>query len=144
MNHDKQATPSGDTSRRTFLKETAAGAAAVGGLSLARSAHAAGTGEIKIGMIGCGGRCSGAAAYALALGKDVKLAALADVFEDRMDARRKLFQQRFPDQFIATDDTCVTNGLDGYKTVIEACRRRAHRLRVEVPHVLRRRGRQGG
>ena len=107
-------------SRRDFLKTTAAsGAAMVGGLSLVRGAHAAGTEEIRVGMIGCGGRCSGAAASALRTGKDVKLAGMADVFQKRMEAKRKLFQTQFPEQFTATDATC-TYGLDGYKTVIEA------------------------
>ena len=107
------------TTRRDFLKTSAAGAATVGGLSLARSAHAAGRQEIKIGMIGCGGRCSGAAGAALSLGKDVKLAAMTDIFQNRMESKRKLFKTKFPEQFVATDETCVF-GLDGYKTVIDA------------------------
>ena len=107
-------------SRRDFLKTTAAaGAATVGGLALVRAAHAAGEQEIRVGMIGCGGRCSGAAASALGQGKDVKLAAMADVFENRMEAKRTLFKTKYPDQFLATDDTC-TFGLDGYQAVIEA------------------------
>jgi len=105
--------------RRDFLKASAAGAVAIGGLSLARSAHAAGSQEIKIGMIGCGGRCSGAAAQALGVGKDVKLVAMVDVFQNRMEAMRKYFRENFAEQFLATDDTC-TYGLDGYKAVIEA------------------------
>ena len=105
-------------SRRDFLKTTA-GAATVGGLALARSAHAAGKQEIRIGMVGCGGRCSGAAAAALRQGKDVKLAAMADVFENRMAAKRDYFKAKFPDQFVGSDDTCVF-GLDGYKAVIKA------------------------
>jgi myo-inositol 2-dehydrogenase/D-chiro-inositol 1-dehydrogenase len=104
-------------SRREFLK--GAGAATIGGLSLARSAHAQGKQEIRIGMLGCGGRCSGAAAQALSVGKDVKLAGMDDVFQDRMQAKRKYFKANFPDQFVATDATC-THGLDGYKAVIEA------------------------
>jgi len=108
-----------DASRRTFLKASTVGAATLGGLSLARSAHAAGSQDIKIGMIGCGGRCSGAAAQALSVGKDVKLAGMVDVFRDRMESRRDYFKKRFPDQFVATDDTC-TDGLDGYKAVIDA------------------------
>ena len=107
-------------SRRTFLKSTAAaGAATVGGLSLARSAHGAGKQEIRVGMIGCGGRCSGAAAAALSVGPDVKLAAMTDVFESRMRAKREYFSTKNPDQFVATDDTCAY-GLDGYKRVIES------------------------
>jgi predicted dehydrogenase len=98
---------------------TLAGAATVGGLSLARSAHAAGKQEVRIGMIGCGGRCSGAAASALGLGKDVKLAGMADVFETRMRAKQKWFKAQYPDQFVAKDEACAF-GLDGYKAVIAA------------------------
>jgi predicted dehydrogenase len=106
-------------SRREFLKKSALGAAAAYGLSVARGAHAAGNEVIKVGMIGCGGRCSGAAAQALSVGKDVKLVAMTDVFENRMEAKRNLFKTNHADQFLATDETC-TYGLDGYKTVIEA------------------------
>ena len=76
------------SSRRDFLQASAAGAATACGLALARSAHAAGSESIRIGMLGCGGRCSGAAAQALSLGKDVKLVGMVDVFEDRMRAQR--------------------------------------------------------
>ncbi|MGO8746700.1 MAG: Gfo/Idh/MocA family protein [Thermoguttaceae bacterium] len=116
-----EARTRGTASRREFLRGTAAaGAAAMGGLAIARSAHAAGKQEIKIGMIGCGGRCSGAAAQALGLGKDVKLTGMVDVFENRMRAKQDLFKAQFPDQFAATSDTC-TWGLDGYKAVLAAC-----------------------
>ena len=56
--------------RRDFLKTStvAASAAAVGTLDLSRSAHAAGSDIIKVGMIGCGGRNSGAAGQALTRG----------------------------------------------------------------------------
>ncbi len=116
---DSPQSASSTSSRREFLKTSAAGMAAVSGLALARSAHAAGSDSIKIGMLGCGGRCSGAGAQALGLGKDVKLAGMVDVFESRMRAKRDWFKATFPDQFIATDDTC-TYGLDGYKRVLEA------------------------
>jgi len=55
-------------SRREFLKTAAtvtAGATVLGGLTLARSAHAAGNDVVKIALIGCGGRGAGAAANAL-------------------------------------------------------------------------------
>lgn len=107
------------TSRRYFLKAATAGAATAGALSLQRSVHAAGKQEIRIGMLGCGGRCSGAAAQALGLGKDVKLAGMVDVFQRRMEVKRAFFKKQFPDQFVATDATC-TYGLQGYKAVIEA------------------------
>jgi myo-inositol 2-dehydrogenase / D-chiro-inositol 1-dehydrogenase len=106
-------------SRRDFLKKSAVAGATAYGLSLARSAHAAGGESIKVGMIGCGGRCSGAATSALAAGPEVKLAAMTDIFESRMLAKKKHFQTQHADQFVGTDDTCVF-GLDGYTQVIEA------------------------
>lgn len=109
------------TSRRTFLKSSAMAVSAMAAsrLVVPQYVHAAGAGDIRIGMIGCGGRCSGAAAQALSVGPDVKLVAMSDVFEGRMNEKRNYFKANSPAQFLATDDTC-TYGLDGYKTVIEA------------------------
>ena len=56
-----------------------------GGLSIARGAHAAGDDLLKIGLIGCGGRGSGAAVNALGADKNCKLVAMADAFADRLD-----------------------------------------------------------
>src|SRR5262245_10845595 len=63
-------------SRREFIQTSAvlaAGATAMGTLGIARTAHAAGDDLIKIGLIGCGGRGSGAAKDALEAGGNVKL-----------------------------------------------------------------------
>lgn len=111
----KSSTPS----RREFLKTAAAGAAALGSLSIARGAHAAGNEVVKIGMIGCGGRCSGAATESLQAGEMVKLVAMTDFFKQRMEAKRKYFQDQFPKQMMVDDDHACY-GLDGYKRVIEA------------------------
>jgi len=77
----------GGASRREFLKvsSVAAGAALAGGLSLARSAHAQGDDTIKIGLVGCGGRGSGAASQALKVPDNVKLIAVGDAFADRLE-----------------------------------------------------------
>lgn len=116
--HSHRTSPS---SRRTFLQSTVAGAAAIAATTWLRPpvVHAGGTNDIRIGMIGCGGRCSGAADQALSLGPDVKLVGMSDVFEKRMLEKRAIFQAQYPGQFLATDETC-TFGLDGYKRVIEA------------------------
>ena len=73
-------------SRRRFLQSSAAavGAAGTSPLLLARGVHAAGDDEIKVGLIGCGARGTGAAAQALSVAGPVKLWALADAFEDRL------------------------------------------------------------
>jgi hypothetical protein len=78
------------TTRRDFLRTSAALAstAALGQLTLERSAHAAGSGLIRIGLIGCGGRGTDAANNAMNAGKDIRLVAMADIFDERLKARR--------------------------------------------------------
>ncbi|MHB8898348.1 MAG: Gfo/Idh/MocA family protein [Thermoguttaceae bacterium] len=117
----KPSTNNSGVSRRGFLKRSVAAAAVAGTASLAigRSAHAAGDGAIKIGMIGCGGRCSGAGAQALKAGPDVKLVAMCDVFDSRLQASRKNLKEQFPDQVDVDDAHCFV-GFDGYKKVIDS------------------------
>src|SRR5687768_4004353 len=73
--------------RRSFLQTTsvAAGGAALGALSIERGAHAQGSDTVKIALVGCGGRGSGAAAQALSTEGNVKLVAMADAFSDRLN-----------------------------------------------------------
>jgi predicted dehydrogenase len=106
------------TTRRGFLRLSAAGATVLGGLSIARSVHAAGDETVKIGMIGCGGRCSGAAAQSMKAGPYVKLVAMTDVFQRRAQASRKNLKTQFPDQVMVDDDHCLA-GFDTYKKVID-------------------------
>src|SRR2546430_5705062 len=84
-NHPNSPAPS---TRRDFLKKTStavAGGALLGSLSVERGAHAAGSDTLRIALIGCGGRGSGAADQALnAGGNGVKLIAMADAFKDRL------------------------------------------------------------
>ena len=77
------------TSRRSFLS---ASTATLGTLALARSAHAGGDDVLKVGLIGCGGRGSGAASQALRADPNVKLVAMADAFEDRLQNSLKSLQ----------------------------------------------------
>ena len=78
-------------SRRSFLKTSlaAATAATAADLSIARGAHAAGNELVRIALIGCGGRGTGAASQALATAGPVKLVAMADVFSERLEASLK-------------------------------------------------------
>lgn len=107
------------TSRREFLGRSAAvaGLAAIGPLSLARGAHAAGSDVIKIGLIGCGGRGSGAAVNAMNAGPDVRLVAMADLFEDRARGSLERLKTLKPDQVQVADDH-VFSDFDGYKKVL--------------------------
>ena len=78
--------------RRDFIK-TGAAAAAVGTLAIDRAAFAQSSETVKVALIGCGGRGSGAANQALSTNGDVKLVAMADAFKDRMDSSQKGLQR---------------------------------------------------
>src|SRR5688572_23879023 len=76
------------SSRRTFLKASAAMAIAGTAASWARPAHGAFAGGddlLRVALIGCGSRGTGAAAQALQADANVKLTAMADAFEDRLE-----------------------------------------------------------
>src|SRR5262249_44731041 len=91
QNSDAPASAVASSSRREFMKTTgivAAGAVAAE-LSIARSAHAAGSDMLKIGLVGCGGRGNGAALQALKADKNVKLVAMGDAFEDELEKSYK-------------------------------------------------------
>jgi myo-inositol 2-dehydrogenase/D-chiro-inositol 1-dehydrogenase len=71
--------------RRRFLQASAA-ATAVTTLSQLPLVHADGNDTIRIGLIGCGGRGTGAAANALKADPNIRLVAMADTFRDRLEA----------------------------------------------------------
>ena len=103
MNQPAATAPSRQPSRREFLaRSTAAatGLALAAGLAPARTAHAAGSDLIKIALIGCGGRGTGAAVNALenAAHPNVKLVALADAFRSRMENCLKAIKTRCGDR----------------------------------------------
>lgn len=114
--------PSGQPSRRAFLKSSAAvlSAAAAGSLAVARSAHAAGSDVLKVGLIGAGGRGSGAAANAMTADAGARLVAMCDVFEDIVRASRERLKEAKPEQ-VAVDDDHLFVGFDGYQKVIDSC-----------------------
>ena len=116
-----EASPTQPITRRDFLKAStvAASAAAIGTLDLSRSAHAAGSDIIKVGMIGCGGRNTGAAAQALSADPGARLVAMCDIFRDRIEGAREELKKEKGAQVTVADDHCFT-GFDGYKHVIEA------------------------
>ncbi len=108
-------------SRRDFLKTTStalAGSAVLGSLSIERSAHAAGSDVLKVALIGCGGRGTGAANQALnAGGAGLKLVAMADAFRDRMDGSLKELQVKHADHIEVSEDNKFI-GFDAYKRAI--------------------------
>ena len=82
--------------RRNFVRTTAAAGAVVGAPMILGAAQKGQGKHFKIGLIGCGGRGSGAVNDALEAGKilgfDVQVVALADYFQDRVLRAAKRFQ----------------------------------------------------
>jgi len=115
-----------NSSRRQFLKTS--GVAALSGafaspLVLTRkvSATEAPSNMLKVGLIGCGGRGTGAAAQALSTGEGVVLTAMADAFEDRLQGSRQGLQanEQFGPRVQVPDEACFV-GLDAYQKVIDS------------------------
>jgi predicted dehydrogenase len=109
------------SSRRAFLKNSAitvAGAGLAAQLS-ATGVHAAGSDVIRIGLIGCGGRGTGAAGQALNADPNLKLIAMGDMFADRL--QNSLAELKRDDSIAAKidvrDDHCFV-GFDAYKQVL--------------------------
>src|ERR1700753_1841921 len=87
-------------SRREFLKTTGklAAVSALANVAIP-SVHAAGSDEIRIALVGCGGRGGGAAANALSVKRGpIKLVAMADIFPERLANDLNKLQQQFPNQ----------------------------------------------
>ena len=107
--------------RRAFLKKSGlltAGLAAAVATTTPR-VHAAGDDTIKIALIGCGGRGTGAAANALATKGPKKLWALADVFPNRLNGSYGGLHDGFPDEVDVPEERRFI-GLDAYKKAIDA------------------------
>lgn len=122
MAQSQPATDSSHSNRRDFLRTTstlAAAGALAGGLSLNRSAHAAGSDTLKIGLIGCGGRGTGAAINALGADTNCKLVALADAFGDRLTGSLDAIKKQAADQVAVDPDHCFV-GLDAGMKLIQS------------------------
>jgi predicted dehydrogenase len=105
-------------SRRTFLKGTTAAAAGLTLSSLARSAHAAGSDKIKVALIGCGGRGSGAIRNCLDADPAIHVVAVADAFEWAATNAAKSLKNERPDR-VDIPKEHVFVGLDAYQKAID-------------------------
>ena len=122
MSHSQETHAAARSSRRDFLKTSSALAAAgalAGSLSIGRSAYAAGNDVLKIGLVGCGGRGTGAAVNALGADANCKLVAMADVFNERLQSSLENIKKEFPDKVAVNPDHCFL-GFDSGKKLIES------------------------
>ncbi len=109
------------TSRRDFLKTTTAAAVGTGvaGWGLIPGAYAQGSDEIRIGLIGTGGRGTGAVADVFKGHPQggIRLVAMGDVFADRVADSRKRLAEQHGEAATVRDDHVFT-GFDAYEKVL--------------------------
>lgn len=110
------------SSRRDFIRT---GSLAAGGVLaaplLSRANYFSGADDvIKIALIGCGGRGTGAASQALSTKQNVRLVAMADAFKDKLDEAYNNLLEALPDKKdrIQVKDEAKFIGFDGYKKAI--------------------------
>jgi len=114
------ACPSAKTTRRGFLQTSGtlvAGAALAN--AVVRPGYAAENHTIKIALVGCGGRGTGAASQALSTAGPTQLHAVADVFPRRVEATLGQLRDRFGKQVdVPPDRQCL--GFNGFRQAIDS------------------------
>jgi predicted dehydrogenase len=107
-------------SRRDFLKTSAATLGASGAiLGLPHRVHASGSDTLRVGLIGCGGRGTGAARD-IATGADgIEIVAMGDLVPDRLARSREQLAERIAAQYHVDDDHAFT-GFDAYRRVLDS------------------------
>ena len=106
--------------RRDFLKTSAllAGGMMIQPFSIP-GAYAAGTDEIKLAVIGCGGRGTGAVFQAFETGYNIKLVAMADAFRDRIDKSYTPIMDKYGSDKVNVPEERKFVGFEGYKEAIK-------------------------
>jgi predicted dehydrogenase len=111
------------SSRREFLSRSSAAVVAgtiAGQLSLAPRVFAAGSDVLKVGLIGCGGRGSGAASQALHADSRIQLTALGDAFADKLESSLSNLTNSGVGEKVAVPSDHKFVGFDAYKGVIDS------------------------
>jgi myo-inositol 2-dehydrogenase/D-chiro-inositol 1-dehydrogenase len=110
------------TTRRDFIKSSGtavAGAALASALAAPRPGYCAENNTIKIALVGCGGRGTGAAAQALSTTGPTQLWAMADVFEHRINSSLQSLSPKFTSQLYVPPDRRFL-GFDAFKKAIDS------------------------
>lgn len=111
------------SSRRDFLKTTTKATASLSvlsGISIPH-VHAAEDSTIRLALVGCGGRGTGAASNAMGVKQATKLVAMADVYENRQESSFNALSGKHPDRFSVSADAKFI-GFDAYKQAIDTLR----------------------
>jgi predicted dehydrogenase len=116
------------TSRRGFLRgvaQTTAASALTGTLCAGQSlpgVHPGGGDEIRVALIGCGGRGGGAVADALSVpGAPLKLVAMADVYRNRIEIAKRSLGEMFTERVDVPEERSFV-GFDAYRQALDCLR----------------------
>jgi predicted dehydrogenase len=109
--------------RRTVLKTGAVGAAAaLAQVASAKGLVPGGQEMLRVGLVGCGGRGTGAAVNALNADPNVKLVAMGDAFSDQLENSLKNLQNNAEvGSRVDVDEDHKFVGFDAYLKVIDSC-----------------------
>lgn len=121
MDHKKKSSLA-RSDRRTFLKNSGlilVGSSLASPMIASASTFTSLKSTIKVGLIGCGGRGTGAAAQAMAADPDVELTAMGDVFPDRLDKSYASLEKVNPKQLKVSKKNKFI-GFDAYQKVIDS------------------------
>ena len=103
--------------RRSFVNTAAA--AGFSTLAISKAAHAAGSDVIKFGLVGCGGRGTGAASHIMNSEHPTQLVSMADAFIDKVEGSHNRLAKQYKDKVKVTADTMFA-GFDAYQKVIDS------------------------
>jgi predicted dehydrogenase len=113
-----------NNTRREFLKTStglAVGATLLGTMAVPRGVHAGASETLRVGLVGCGGRGTGAAQNALDASGSNVLTAVADAFEDNArTALRQLKRNESTVERVQVPEEKVFVGFDAYKQLIDS------------------------
>lgn len=117
---EKSENQFGGLSRRDFVQRSAllAGGVLLSQLPVEASAFVAGDETLKVAVIGCGGRGTGAADQALSTKGKVKVVAMMDAFRDRLDDSFANLSKKYGKDKLDVPDKNKFVGFDGYKQAI--------------------------
>ena len=109
-------------SRRNFVKRTTLATTGIlsSGLPVGAMANVNGNKKLKIALVGCGGRGTGAIVQALQADQNTELIAMADAFQDRVEKSLKAVQEHFDGVMkIKIKPKNLFSGFDAYKKAID-------------------------
>lgn len=121
VKHIMNEKKSSGITRRNFLKKTTLASAGIsaGLMASGNFAYAAGSDKIRVGVIGCGGRGTGAARDCLTADEGVEIYAMGDLFRDQLESSRNLLNKAMGNRVNVSDSRCF-DGFENYIQVMES------------------------